>query len=224
MEIEVEEEKQELSPEQIQELELQEQEYHRQQLEMYRENLSYLRYLQHKIDDSCKVAAMEIGVTVNKYNHFFKEFEPFLRSYAQEHSGVNKKTGEKLKHHRDVEAGAGVFFEGTQRKVTFDTSLIPMLIEQLEAIEDPESEIPFSVQRYIFEKKSYEITDPDGLVAFMKAHEIDPKDFGIVVTEGDAYARMKVGTVAGWTPNKANKTLSDALKIGVQAVEIQEEI
>lgn len=196
--------------------ELRAREYDEERKQQYKDNLRHLRSLQHQIDDSAKLLAQKLGATVGRYNHWLEVYKPFMREYAQEHAGVNKTTGEKEKFCKDIESGAGVFFEATQRTISFNQELLPLLFEELGKLEDDKEKWPEGIKlKDVMDENqvtTYEVIDSSKLFKVLAAFEIDKANYGIKVTEGDAYARMKIGTVRGWTPNKAQEVLSKALK------------
>lgn len=220
MEIQVQEQQQ-LTEEQKLEIEERHRQFELERRRAYVDALIHIKALQHRIDDAAQVAATDIAKIVGKYNHHFKNYEMLLRTYAQEHAGVNKTTGEKEKHHKLTEAGGGVFFTATPEKITINKELLPLLYENLEGIKNmPADMLPkgfdkesFDLSRFIDKNEVtvYEVVDPGALVTLLKQFNIMLDHYGIAVTEAQAYANMKVGTSRGWTSNKAKEKLTKAL-------------
>lgn len=174
----------------------------------YARMLVEITQLQNRIDSVAEVAALEIGRLRRSLDHRLHEYEVFLKSYAKAHlpKRIKRETGETelIKNCRSVVAGAGVYFEVKKGSFNF-----PDEPEHYAAMLLAKNIDPFT-SGLIEEETKHTIKDPVRLIQALKQHTNYDTNT-IEVIDDDEFGKMKVGTKRGWTPNAAQKRVSEAL-------------
>jgi hypothetical protein len=166
--------------------------------ESFNNAIRHLRRLQHEIDDTARQASIEINKLRSDYNHWYRQYEPFLRDYALEHAKVDKN-GVKAKNYKSIAAGGGVYFRAVPEKIEFDMlSVVKMCETEPESIWD----------QLVRKEVSYIVIDAEGLVK--QADEYGGIKYD--TTPGDPIGKMSIGTERGWSPNSAKQLLGKALE------------